>query len=195
MADLSKQIAELLEQDPLQQLETVASFSQGDRVGIVQKLFDDHELGQLKKVFQRIYPSQLAALLQDLDRGPYDLIFKWSGEEQRLGVMLHLYAKKEFHDLHNALRRVDVDEVSELLGRVPKSSRREVFKLATPMAQVEVLVELQESENGQNLRGLIEEMEPADIADLLEELEADACREFQWFAGAEVLLVVLASLV
>jgi magnesium transporter len=173
MADLSKQIAELLEQDPLQQLETVAALSQGERVGIVLHLFDDHDLGQLKKVFQRIYPSQLAALLQDLDRGPYDLVFKWAGDEQRLGVMLHLFAKREFHDLHNALRRVDVAEVAELLTRVPQSSRRDVFKLATPMAQVDVLVQLQESENGQNLRGLIEEMEPADIADLLEELESD----------------------
>ena len=173
MTDSSKKIAKLLEQDPLQRLEYFAALSLNDKVTIVNQLSEDHDLGLLKKVFSRIYPSQLSNLLQELDREEYDVIYKLAGEEQRLAVMLHLFANDQLHDLHNALRRIDVDEIAEFLMRVPENARRDVFKLAPPVAQVEILAEWHDDEKNHDLRGLIEKMEPADVADLLEELDSD----------------------
>ncbi len=173
MADLHQSIDSLLSLDPLQRLEAFAGMDLQTKVAIVKELHEQDDLAQLKKVFDKLYPSQLVDLLHELDREICEEIFTEVGDEQRLAVMLNLHSRGITNDLNAAIRVVGADEILDLLRRIPNSARRDIFKLASSRDQVDVLIKLHSDECEEEFRSFIEEVDPADIADLLEELDRD----------------------
>ncbi len=170
MTTVDKHLDALLDTPAAERLERFQALALETRVMLVEHLQEIEELDQLDELFRRLSPGDLAELLHELDFECCREIFAIAGPELRLEVMQWLHQHRETNDLQAALSTVSAKEMVAFLETLPEAERRTVFNLADGELQVDVLILLQHQEASADFRQLLDNVDPADIADLLESL-------------------------
>ncbi len=163
----------LFDADREQHLRLFLELEPEDRLQIIHQLHKDGDLNKILDLFEKLDTAVITELLHELESDICQEIFDELGSEKRLTALRHLHATDETNDLQAALNAVKASDAVALLLELEPSDRRDTFELCDGDLQVDILLQLHKAGQQGELERLLKGVDPADIADFLEDLDDD----------------------
>lgn len=146
------------------------------------QLLDEDRIDDLHALLETATAEELAKILEELDSDRLTKLFGCLDKEVAADVFVLLdrdtqkRVLKDFSDvkLQEVTDEIIDDDVEELLGSMPTDVVHEVLLKATPENRNDKIVEIVnylEEKNFSQLKPLLAELEPADLAEIFSELE------------------------
>ena len=146
------------------------------------QLLDEDRIDDLHALLETATAEELAKILEDLDSDRLTKLFGCLDKEVAADVFVLLdrdtqkRVLKDFSDvkLQEVTDEIIDDDVEELLGSMPTDVVHEVLLKATPENRNDKIVEIVnylEEKNFSQLKPLLAELAPADLAEIFSELE------------------------
>ena len=141
-----------------------------DRIDDLHALLETATAGELAKILEELDSDRLTKLFGCLDKEVAADVFVLLDRDTQKRVL------KDFSDvkLQEVTDEIIDDDVEELLGSMPTDVVHEVLLKATPENRNDKIVEIVdylEEKNFSQLKPLLAELEPADLAEIFSELD------------------------